>query len=241
MGDSRNGPAVRAQTARLRRMVPTGRLRAGLSSTVRQFPYSGRALLWHTRIPKSASRETASVSASAPPIAGPPAFVGDAGKRNPRRAAPSASHAGSRARLANGNCTRPAAPPAVAPAKEGGPPIALPPAPHAPRWKPNAAGPSAGTLRRAAGGTGNAGPGASAPTAASRCQSCARRSFERSDFFHGIPMWDPSFTVIELATGETHGPFDTEAEAVADLVFAGLKFDEVEIISDAPVTARLTA
>ena len=52
-------------------------------------------------------------------------------------------------------------------------------------------------------------------------------------------MWDPSFTVIELATGETHGPFDTEA--VAGLVFAGLEFDEVEIINDAPITARLTA
>ena len=76
---------------------------------------------------------------------------------------------------------------------------------------------------------------------ASRCEACAKRSYERSDFFHGIPMWDPSFTVIELATGETHGPFDTEADAVACLVFAGLEFDEVEIINDAPVTARLTA
>ena len=76
---------------------------------------------------------------------------------------------------------------------------------------------------------------------ASRCEACAKRSYERSHFFRGIPVWDPSFTVIELATGETHGPFDTEAEAVAGLVFAGLEFDEVEIINDAPVTARLTA
>ena len=76
---------------------------------------------------------------------------------------------------------------------------------------------------------------------ASRCEACARRSYERSDFFRGIPVWDPSFTVIELATGETHGPFDTEAEAVACLAFAWLEFDEVEIVSDAPVTARLTA
>ena len=76
---------------------------------------------------------------------------------------------------------------------------------------------------------------------ASRCEACARRSYERSDFFRGIPLWDPSFTVIELATGETHGPFDTEADAVAGLVFADLEFDEVEIVNDAPVTARLTA
>ena len=76
---------------------------------------------------------------------------------------------------------------------------------------------------------------------ASRCEECAKRSYERSDFFRGIPLWDPSFTVIELATGESHGPFDSEAEAVAELVFAGLSFDEVEIINDAPVTARYAA
>ena len=76
---------------------------------------------------------------------------------------------------------------------------------------------------------------------ASRCEPCSKRSYERSDFFRGIPVWDPSFTVIELATGESHGPFDSEAEAVAELVFAGLSFDEVEIVNDAPVTARYAA
>ena len=76
---------------------------------------------------------------------------------------------------------------------------------------------------------------------ASRCPDCAKHSYERSGFFRGIPVWDPSFTVIELASGETHGPFDTEAEAVASLVFAGLEFDEVEIVNDAPITARFTA
>ena len=76
---------------------------------------------------------------------------------------------------------------------------------------------------------------------ASRCPDCAKRSYERSDFFRGIPVWDPSFTVIELATGETRGPFDTEAEAVAELAFAGLSFDEVEIVNDASITARYAA
>ena len=74
---------------------------------------------------------------------------------------------------------------------------------------------------------------------ASRCNACAERSYERSDFFRGIPVWDPSFTVIELATGEMHGPFDSEADAIAELAFAGLSFGEVEILNDAPVTARL--
>jgi hypothetical protein len=75
---------------------------------------------------------------------------------------------------------------------------------------------------------------------ASRCEACAKRSYERSQYFRGIPVWDPSFTVIELATGESHGPFDTEAEAAASLSFAGLGFDEVVILNDAPVTARFT-
>ena len=47
------------------------------------------------------------------------------------------------------------------------------------------------------------------------------RAYERSGFFHGIPVWDPSFTVIELATGETRGSFDSEAEAGAELAFPG--------------------
>jgi len=68
---------------------------------------------------------------------------------------------------------------------------------------------------------------------------CAKRSYERSGFFRGIPVWDPSFTVIELATGETRGPFDSEADAIAELAFAGLSFDEVEIVNDSPITARL--
>ena len=76
---------------------------------------------------------------------------------------------------------------------------------------------------------------------ASRCEPCAKRSYERSQFFRGIPVWDPGFTVIELATGETHGPFDTEAEAAASLSFSGLGFDEVVILNDAPETARFTA
>ena len=75
---------------------------------------------------------------------------------------------------------------------------------------------------------------------ACRCAECTKRSYERSDHFRAIPVWEPSFTVIKLATGECHGPFDTEAEAVASLAFAKLSFDQVEIVSDAPGTAMLT-
>ena len=49
-----------------------------------------------------------------------------------------------------------------------------------------------------------------------RCQACAKRSYERSDHFRSIPMWETIFTVIEFATGACYGPFDSEAEAGPD-------------------------
>ena len=73
-----------------------------------------------------------------------------------------------------------------------------------------------------------------------RCEPCAKRTRESAGHFRGIPVWDPAYTVIEIDSGKTHGPFDSEAEAIAGLVFLKLDLDEVEILSDAPVTARLT-
>lgn len=75
---------------------------------------------------------------------------------------------------------------------------------------------------------------------AARCEPCARRSYERSNHFRGIPVWDPSFTVIELATGREHGPFDCEADVALCLAFAKLSRNQVEIVADAPITATLT-
>ena len=75
---------------------------------------------------------------------------------------------------------------------------------------------------------------------ACRCAECAKRSYERSDHFRGIPVWGPSFTVIELATGREHGPFDCEADVALCLAFAKLSRGQIEIVSDAPVTATLT-
>ena len=75
---------------------------------------------------------------------------------------------------------------------------------------------------------------------ACRCEACAKRSYERSDHFRGIPVWDPSYTAIELDTGIAHGPFDSEAEAAASLVFAKVPLDRVEIVRDAPITATVT-
>ena len=75
---------------------------------------------------------------------------------------------------------------------------------------------------------------------AARCEPCAHRSYERSDHFRGIPVWGPSFTVIEVATGECHGTFDSEADVALCLAFAKLSRDQVEVISDASPMATFT-
>ena len=76
---------------------------------------------------------------------------------------------------------------------------------------------------------------------ASRCPPCAERSYHRSQHFRGIPVWDPTWTVIELATGREHGPFDSEADVALCLAFEKLARDRVEIISDASPMSRHAA
>ena len=75
---------------------------------------------------------------------------------------------------------------------------------------------------------------------ASRCAPYAEKSYHRSDHFKGIPVWDPSWTVIELDTGREHGPFDSPEEVALCLAFEKLDRDRVEVVSNAPVTAALT-
>ena len=76
---------------------------------------------------------------------------------------------------------------------------------------------------------------------AARCAPCAERSYHRSDHFRGIPVWDPSFTVVELATGVEHGPFDSDADVSLCLAFAKLARDQVEVLSDASPMASMTS
>ena len=72
---------------------------------------------------------------------------------------------------------------------------------------------------------------------AARCPSCAYRSNARAPERHGVPVWPPQITVIELETGEDHGTFQTEAEVAACLAFAGLRPDQVEIRSNVTLLA----
>ena len=64
------------------------------------------------------------------------------------------------------------------------------------------------------------------------CDRYARRSYERSRHVRGIPLYPPSFIVIEIEAGERHGIFDSEADVSFCLAFAKLSRDEVEIVTD---------
>jgi len=76
---------------------------------------------------------------------------------------------------------------------------------------------------------------------ASRCTPCAERSYHRSDHFRGIPVWDPSWTVIEIVSGREHGPFDSEADIALCLAFEKLRRDQVEVVSDASPLSSMAA
>ena len=72
---------------------------------------------------------------------------------------------------------------------------------------------------------------------AARCPPCAHRSHVRSAGYRGLPLFPPSYRVIEIATGADHGTFESQAEVAACLAFARLSPDEVEIVPDIPAMA----
>ena len=52
---------------------------------------------------------------------------------------------------------------------------------------------------------------------------------------------DRSWTVIKVATGREHGPYDSEADVALCLVFEKLSRDEVEVIAVVSLMSTLTA
>ena len=72
---------------------------------------------------------------------------------------------------------------------------------------------------------------------AARCAPCAYRSNTRAPAWHATQVGPPFYTVIEAESGIDHGTYDTEAEAAVCLAFLGLRFDQVEILSNRPLMA----
>ena len=75
----------------------------------------------------------------------------------------------------------------------------------------------------------------------SRCERCARRSYVRSGQHRGLPIWEPSYTVFQIATGDELGTWDSLEEVALCLAFARLSEEDVEVISDASVMATFTS
>ena len=75
---------------------------------------------------------------------------------------------------------------------------------------------------------------------AARCAPCAERSYHGSTYFKGIPVWDPTWTVIDLETGEELGTFGSEADVALCLAFANLDRDRVEVLCDASPMSSYT-
>lgn len=67
---------------------------------------------------------------------------------------------------------------------------------------------------------------------AAQCEPCSQRSRARAPDFRGLPATEPRFTIVETASGLELDTFQTEAEAMASLVFAGLNPEEVELVAD---------
>ena len=76
---------------------------------------------------------------------------------------------------------------------------------------------------------------------AARCEPCARRRSHRSQHFRGLPLYPPQYTVIELATGEDHGTWDSWDEVALCLAFARLSLDQVEVLTDESPVSRYAA
>ena len=76
---------------------------------------------------------------------------------------------------------------------------------------------------------------------AARCEPCAYRSYTHSGQHRGLPLYPPRYTVVELATGEDLGTWDTWEEVAMCIAFARLSREEVEIITDASPMATLAS
>ena len=75
----------------------------------------------------------------------------------------------------------------------------------------------------------------------SRCPPCAKRSYESSGHFRGMPPHPPSFAVFLRDGDDCLGVFDDEMEVAAFLAFEKLGRDRVEVIADRPWLETLAA
>ena len=74
-----------------------------------------------------------------------------------------------------------------------------------------------------------------------RCAPCAKRSYEGSAHFRGMPLYPPSYAVYLHGADEPLAVLDDEMEVAAWLAFEKIGRDQVEIVADAPEIASWAA
>ncbi|MDE0360628.1 MAG: hypothetical protein OXI74_05615 [Rhodospirillaceae bacterium] len=76
---------------------------------------------------------------------------------------------------------------------------------------------------------------------ASRCEVCARKAYARSEHVRGLPVYGTEFTIVRAGTAEPLGVFENWEDVVLCLAFAGLEFEEVDVLTEhAPMRPVLT-
>ena len=75
----------------------------------------------------------------------------------------------------------------------------------------------------------------------SRCEPCARKVNERAEHVKILPVYAAEFTVLHAGTAEPLGVFEDWEDVVLCLAFAGLEFEEVDVLTEhAPMRPVLT-
>ena len=76
---------------------------------------------------------------------------------------------------------------------------------------------------------------------ASRCDPCATKANARSEHVRRLPVYGAEFTVVRTGTAEPLGVFEDWEDVVLCLAFAGLSFEEVDVLTEhAPMRPVLT-
>ena len=76
---------------------------------------------------------------------------------------------------------------------------------------------------------------------AARCETCAKRKYERSEHVRGMPLYPPGYSVVDAVTGEALESCDSWEDVALYLSFEGLDFDDVEVLVDRSPMAAMTA
>ena len=72
------------------------------------------------------------------------------------------------------------------------------------------------------------------------CDPCAAKAQHARTRWETVPVWEPRFAVYSATTGDLLETLDSREDVALFLAFAKLDRDEVEVVTDAPLSAAYT-